>query len=122
MRPRSLLIIDNDTALTSQLAELFRLEGYAVTTASDGLETLQWLAAGEEPDLLLLDLHMEGLGGDEFSDELRAQGTPRPILLLTGDVDPRWCAKRVGAQDYLPKPFELPVLLVRVERLLHWAS
>jgi len=118
MRQFSLLIIDDDPVMTDQLAELFRLEGYAVATAIDGLDALRLLAAGAQPDLLLLDMHMQGVGGEELVAELRAQGRPPPILVITADPDPAGCAQRIGARAYFAKPFDLPVLLDRVEQLL----
>jgi len=118
MRRYSLLIIDDDLILMEQLAELFRMEGYVVATATDGLDALRLLTAGEQPDLLLMDMHMEGLGGEELATELHGLGRPFPILLITADPDPAACAARVGAQGYLAKPFDLPVLLAQVEQLL----
>jgi CheY-like chemotaxis protein len=122
MHSRLLLIVEDDDALRTQLDELFRLEGYEVVTAADGLEALQLLAADVVPDLVLMDMHMEGLGGDDLAAELRSQGAPFPLLVLTADSQAQQCAKRVGAQGYLTKPFELPDLLNVVERLLSHAT
>src|SRR5687767_5964667 len=68
---RSVLIVEDDAILRGQLAELFRMEGYGVTLAEDGLAALRLLMAGTEPDVILLDMHMEGLNGWEFGAELR---------------------------------------------------
>jgi CheY-like chemotaxis protein len=114
MRQRSLLIVDDDPVLT----ELFRLEGYGVLTAADGLDALQFLAAEVAPDLVILDMHMEGLGGADFAAELRALELRYPLLLVTADPDPAACARTVGADAWLAKPFALTHLLAAVERLL----
>jgi CheY-like chemotaxis protein len=115
---RSLLVVDDDFALTSQLTELFRHEGYLVTTAADGLDAARFLMAGEHPDLLLLDMHLEGIDGWELAAELRAMGQHIPILVITGDANPRRCAQEIGAEAYLAKPFDLVHLLGIVERLV----
>ena len=118
MLQRSLLIVEDDPALAAQLEELFRLEGYAVRTAPDGLDALRLLAADATPDLMLLDMHMEGVTGWDLGAELKAQGLHVPTLVITGDRDPRQCAGQVGAAAYLAKPFELGELLSAVEELL----
>ena len=104
--------------LTEQLTELFRLEGYGVLTAADGLEALHFLAAEVAPDLVLLDMHMPGVGGADLAAELQALDHDYPLLLVTADPDPAACAREVGADAWLAKPFELTELLEVVERLL----
>jgi CheY-like chemotaxis protein len=123
-RPRlhrrwSVLIVEDDPLLRSQLAELFRLEGFGVEVAPEGLAALQLLQAGAEPDVILLDMHLDGVDGWEFSAELhQVHRSPPPVLVITGDPDPRRCAQQVGAWGYLAKPFALGTLLHAVEHLL----
>lgn len=118
MSQRTILIIDDDDALRAQLQELFRLEGYNVLAAADGLDALRFLAAEVKPDLVLLDMHMPGVNGEELAAELQALDLHYPMLVLTADADPERCALRVGGDGYLAKPFNLPELLAAVERLL----
>jgi two-component system, chemotaxis family, chemotaxis protein CheY len=115
---RSVLIVDDDATLRDQLAELFRMEGYAVILAEDGLAALRLLVAGTEPDVILLDMHMEGLDGWDLGAELLQLQLTAPVLVITGDADPRRCAQQIGAQGYLAKPFALGTLLDAVEHLL----
>jgi two-component system, OmpR family, response regulator MprA len=117
--PRSLLIVDDDDALAGQLQELFRLEGYRVSLALDGLEALQLLASGCDAELVLMDMHMGGLDGWDLARELRALDMRIPLLVITGDADPERCARQVGATAFLAKPFDLPDLIRLVERVLY---
>jgi CheY-like chemotaxis protein len=118
MHQRLILIVDDDADLREQLVELFHLEGYEVMAVEDGLDALQLLEAGAAPDLVLLDMHMEGIDGDDFAAELRALNVHLRILVITADSHPQDCAARVGANGFLSKPFELSDLLDAVERLL----
>jgi CheY-like chemotaxis protein len=110
-RPRRILIIDDDAAVTRLLTELFAAEGSQVSTAQDGLQAMQVLsrriAEGVPPDLILLDLHMAGADGWEFHAQLDRLGISIPIVVITGDPDPQRCAEEVNAVGYLAKPFDL---------------
>src|SRR5687768_11721073 len=92
-----ILIVDDDEALLGTLRDLFRIEGYEVTTASDGLAALRLLDAGAAPEVILLDLHMEAVPGWDFATELEQQGCHSPILVMTADPDPTGWASRIGA-------------------------
>jgi response regulator NasT len=118
MAQRSILIVEDDPAVTAMLTLAFRLEGYRVVTATDGLPALQLLTAGTTPDLMLLDMHMEGLNGWGLSAELEHFRHKVPILVMTADRDPAACAEQVGAAAYLQKPLDLHELLHTVEQLL----
>jgi CheY-like chemotaxis protein len=104
--------------LLTSLEELFRLEGYSVRTATDSLEAAHLLLAGEDPDLLLLDMHLEGMDGWDLAAEIRVMERNIPICVMTADANPQRCAQEVGAIAYLPKPFDLVALLVMVEHLV----
>ena len=114
----SLLIVDDDASLTEHLAELFAMQGYRVTVADDGLDVLGLLDKGLSPDLILLDMHMEAVDGWTLASELRQLGEPIPIVVLTGDDDPRACAEQVEAQAVVAKPFDLPDLARTVDTVL----
>ena len=120
-----LLLIDDDVRLTGMVGEYLRRNGYEVDAAGS-------LAAGRERlksaqyDALLLDLMLPDGDGLDLTRELRAQpGTQRlPLLMLTARGEPldRIVGLELGADDYLPKPFEPRELLARVKALLRRAA
>lgn len=118
MQPR-LLIVEDELAMRTALADLLAAEGYRVLTANDGVSGLE-RAIAEKPDLLLLDLMMPKLDGFAVCKELRRLGHTEPILMLTakGQIEDRVQGLDVGADDYLVKPFSTDELLARVRALL----
>jgi two-component system response regulator MprA len=121
MGPR-VLIADDDRAIRDALERVLELEGYAVTTAADGLQALS-AVRGTTPDLLILDVMMPEVDGLAVCRVLRADGVRLPILMLTAkvEVDARIEGLDAGADDYLAKPFELGELLARLRALLRRA-
>ena len=95
------------------------LEGYQVDAVKDGAEVLQWMAA-ETPDLLLLDVSMPAIDGLTVTRVLRSERNRIPIMMLTArtTTGDRVAGLDAGADDYLPKPFDLDELLARVRALL----
>lgn len=114
-----LLFVDDDEALTTLLEERLAREGYAVVTATDGIQARAALAK-DRFDLLLLDVTLPGSSGFEICHNLRSQGVEIPILILTarGEVTDRVTGLKLGADDYLSKPFDVSELLARIEALL----
>ena len=114
-----ILVVDDEPALRDALESSLAFEGYEVTTASDGVEALDTIAAGR-PDLVLLDIMMPRMDGLTAVRRLRARGDNVPVLMLTARdaVGDRVTGLDVGADDYLAKPFELDELLARVRALL----
>ena len=120
-----LLLIDDDTRLTDMIGGYLRNNGFEVDTAGS-------LAAGREQlkqsqhDALLLDLMLPDGDGLDFTRELRSQARTRrlPLLMLTARGEPmdRIVGLEIGADDYLPKPFEPRELLARVKALLRRAT
>lgn len=114
---RRLLVVDDEAGTRDLLTTFFTKKGFVVTTAADGLEALGLV---EGADAVLLDMMMPGLDGLEVLRRWRAQGAAVPVVLLTAvtSTDAVVAAMQAGAQDYVTKPFSLPVLLARVQRLL----
>ncbi|XXX72285.1 response regulator transcription factor [Sorangium sp. So ce134] len=116
--PPQILVIDDDAELCELLAELLGQEGYAVESARDAISGLA--RAQEKPfTLVVLDVMLPGLNGFEVLTRLR-QSSRVPVLMLTArgeDVD-RIVGLEMGADDYLPKPFNPRELVARV-RALH---
>ncbi|MBI2705207.1 MAG: response regulator transcription factor [Actinobacteria bacterium] len=115
----TVLVVEDDRAVRESLDRALRLSGYEVTLAADGFQALD-AAAEHEPDVILLDLMMPGIGGLEVCRRMRATGNHTPILVLTARdaVADRVAGLDAGADDYLPKPFALEELLARLRALL----
>lgn len=115
---RILIVEDNDD-LAFGLRTNLEVQGYEVAIASSGPEGLE-LARALDPALIVLDLMLPGLGGIYVLRSLRAAGATMPILILTAkseEVD-KVSGLRLGADDYVTKPFGLMELMARVEALL----
>lgn len=116
MQP-DILIIDDDPAIVSTVAEILHDEGYRVRKAGNGIEGLAALAQ-QLPALILLDMRMPVLDGWGFAQALRERGVQVPFVVLTAAQDARRWAHEVGATRFLPKPFDLVELLAVVEQLV----
>jgi DNA-binding response OmpR family regulator len=116
-KPR-VLVVEDDGDIADVLRRSFRLEGYDVRVAGDGVSALDE-AIVFEPDAVVLDIGLPRLDGVEVCRRLRAEGDV-PILMLTArdGVDARVEGLDSGADDYLVKPFERQELLARVRALL----
>jgi len=115
----TILVAEDDRAVRDALVRALVLEGYAVDAASNGAEALDRVAECE-PDILLLDVSMPMVDGLTVARVLRSEQSRLPILMLTArtETSDRVAGLDAGADDYLPKPFELDELLARVRALL----
>jgi len=115
----TILVVEDDRSLREALAMNFELRGYRVLAAADG-ETGVRLAFDERPDLIVLDLMLPGLDGFEILSQLREKEIDVPVLILSarGQVSDKVNGFRLGADDYVTKPFQLPELIARVEGML----
>jgi len=112
----SILVVDDDPNILDVVSELLDMEGYQVTTATNGAEALARIEE-KTPALVLLDMRMPVLDGWGFAKEMKARGLRLPILVMTAAQNARSWAEEIGAQGYVSKPFEVPALLAAVERL-----
>ncbi len=114
-----ILVIEDELAMRTALADLLASEGYRALTAADGQRGLE-RALDEKPDLILLDIMMPKLDGFALCAELRRLAIAVPVLMLTakGQVEDRVTGLDAGADDYLVKPFSTEELLARVRALL----
>ena len=101
-----ILVVDDDVRLRDLLNRYLSEQGYNVRAATDGADMNRWLAR-ERYDLMVLDLMMPGEDGLSICRRLRGVGDKIPIIMLTakGDDVDRIVGLEVGADDYLPKPF-----------------
>jgi two-component system response regulator CpxR len=118
-----LLIIDDDMRLGEMLAEYLEPEGLHITTATTGTQGLR-AAQRETYDLIILDVMLPGLSGFEVLKQLREGGAKTPVLMLTarGDDVDRIGGLDLGADDYLPKPFNPRELLARIKAIVRRTS
>jgi two-component system alkaline phosphatase synthesis response regulator PhoP len=122
-RGETILVVEDDRSLREGLAMNFELRGYRVLTAADGEAGVR-LAFDERPDLIVLDLMLPGFDGFEILGQLREREIDVPVLILSarGQVSDKVNGFRLGADDYVTKPFQLPELIARVERMLRRRS
>jgi two-component system alkaline phosphatase synthesis response regulator PhoP len=114
-----ILLVEDEPGLVLTLSDLLSGEGYSVESAGDGVAGLK-RAAEDSFDLVVLDVMLPRKNGFDVVRDLRAQGKDIPVLMLTAKsqlVD-RVVGLKLGADDYLVKPFEPEELLARVEALL----
>ena len=121
--PHRVLIVDDDRAIRESLARALELEGYDVDVVVDGVAALA-RTRRETFDALVVDVMMPGVDGLGVCRVLRADGDRTPVLMLTARVETpdRVAGLDAGADDYLPKPFELDELLARLRALLRRAA
>ena len=114
-----ILLVEDEPGLVLTLSDLLRAEGYEIESASDGPDGLA-RATNEPIDLLILDVMLPGMSGLEVCRELRRLGKDVAVLMLTAksQLTDRVVGLKLGADDYLTKPFEPPELMARIEALL----
>src|SRR3954467_11144993 len=117
-----ILIVEDEKHLADGLAFSLKADGNKVTVFAEGEPALELLrsAAGDAVDAVILDVMLPGINGFEVASELRKAGRFLPILMLTARGRPEDVLQGFasGADDYLPKPFELKILLARIHGLL----
>lgn len=115
----SLLLVEDEPGLVLTLSDLLSADGYRVETASDGLLGLQMAERGSF-SLIILDVMLPGRSGFDICRDLRQSDIHTPILMLTarGQIVDKVLGFKLGADDYLTKPFEPLELLARVHSLL----
>ena len=114
------LVIEDNPDLAFGLRNNLEIEGYQVEVAGDGPAGLTQARAVPAPDLVILDLRLPGMDGYRVLRSLREQGASMPVLILTarGEEADKVRGFRLGADDYVTKPFGVLELLARVEALL----
>lgn len=122
----TVLIVEDDAALLRGLADNFAMEGYRVVTAADGETALAASRGGREglrPALIVLDIMLPKINGYELCRLFRAEGLEVPIIMLTakGQEEDVVLGLKLGADDYVTKPFGIRELLARAEAFLRRA-
>jgi two-component system OmpR family response regulator len=116
-----ILVVDDDRELRSLLAEYLQKQGYRVTAVADG-KAMRAAVNASRPDVIVLDVMLPGEDGFSLCRDLRAR-SEIPIIMLTarGDETDRIVGLELGADDYLPKPFNPRELLARIKSVLRRA-
>jgi two-component system copper resistance phosphate regulon response regulator CusR len=114
-----ILIVEDEVKTAESISQALTEEGYETATAYDGTTALNNLLHNAY-DLLITDIILPGISGIELCKEVRKINDTMPILMLTalGSIDDKVAGLDAGADDYLPKPFELKELFARVKALL----
>ncbi len=114
-----ILVVDDEDVLREMLGDALRLSGFEVLEAADGSKALTVLQGGKV-DLIISDVNMPGMDGYEMLSHLRAQGDETPAIMLTARRERADVTKglKLGADDYVTKPFGLEELILRVNAVL----
>ena len=117
--PRRILLVEDEPGLVLTLTDRLTREGYDVESVSDGSTALT-RASGGGFDLVLLDVMIPGMNGFDVCQALRRRGVDTPVIMLTarGQLVDRVVCLKIGADDYVTKPFETVELLARIEARL----
>ena len=116
---KTILIVDDDVCIGDMLQEVLVKEGYQTARAYSGTEALLYLS-GNRPDLILLDLMLPGLSGEELLPLI--EGIPVIVVSARSETADKVELLLSGADDYITKPFSLQVVLLRVEAVLRRAG
>jgi len=121
---RRVLLIEDNPDLAFGLRNNLEIEGYEVEVVGDGTLGLERARAEPAPDLVILDLMLPGLDGYRLLSALRDAGAATPVLILTarGEEADKVRGFRLGADDYVTKPFGVLELMARVEAILRRAT
>jgi two-component system alkaline phosphatase synthesis response regulator PhoP len=120
---KRVLLVEDEPGLVLTLTDRLRSEGYDVTSATDGPSALE-IGLAERFDVVLLDVMLPGASGFDVCRDLRQRGVTTPIIMLTarGQVVDKVLGLKIGADDYLTKPFDMLELLARIEVQLRRAA
>jgi two-component system alkaline phosphatase synthesis response regulator PhoP len=121
--PPKILLVEDEPDLVVTLADRLHAEGYVVEAVGDGQQGLE-LATSRPFDLVILDVMLPGKNGINVCRDLRQLGISVPVLMLTARSQPvdKVLALKIGADDYVTKPFDMMELLARIEALLRRAQ
>lgn len=119
----NILLVEDEARVADFIQRGLKAEGWFVSIAPDG-ETALAMTAAERFDVILLDLMLPGISGQDVCRKLRVKNDLTPVLMLTAldELDDRVAGLRMGADDYLAKPFEFDELVARIEALARRAA
>lgn len=112
------MVVEDEQAISDLICMNLQVAGYLTMTAFDGIEAERILMGREMPDLALVDIMLPGKDGFELMEVFQEHGIPVIYLTAKADVMSKVQGLRLGAEDYIVKPFEILELLVRIEKVL----
>jgi DNA-binding response OmpR family regulator len=117
--PVHILVVEDEQAIRTALVDFLEFHGFRVTPACDGLQARQCVERNRF-DLILLDLMLPGIGGEQLCSQWRTGGVQTPIIMVTakGQEKDRIQGLDLGADDYITKPFSLEEMLARIRAVL----
>jgi len=120
MSKRSILVVDDDQSVRSYLSDLLSSCGYTVECAESGDQAVARLSAGYVPSLIVLDIVMPGINGIEVLENVKRINAAIPVIILSAGGQTKTVveAMKVGASDFLVKPFEEQELELAIENVL----
>lgn len=118
-RQMRILIVEDEEAIREGLIDVLVFHGYATDSAATGPDGLEKALTGKF-DLILLDIMLPGIDGYEICDRIRAEDRSQPIIMLTAKTSDEEIVQglKLGADDYVPKPFSIQQLVLRIEAVL----
>jgi len=122
--PETILIVDDDRGIRYSLKRMFEEKGLHTITARNGREALQLLEEGLSPDLALIDIVMPGLSGLDLLEAMKEK-YPRLVVIMAtahGTTERAIQAMKLGAYDYIQKPFDIPTMWKTVQKALEAAK
>ena len=114
--PQNVLVVDDQPEIRNLMVEILKKRGYQVSTASDGHDALTQFSLAR-PDLVITDLTMPGLNGYQLCRIIRRISSV-PVLVMSAQMGTEDMAYRMGADAFIPKPFDLEDLWAEIEELL----
>lgn len=116
-KSKKVILADDDAGILDAVGMMLELEGFDVTTTLDGNEIF---STGFTPDLYILDIWMSGSDGRDLCKKLKATPATHhiPVMLISASNDLQRSASDAGADDFLPKPFDMELLVTKINRLL----
>lgn len=123
MSKGQILVVDDEFGIRTLLSEVLNIAGYQVTTAADGLDALNQIRKNKF-DLILLDVNLPKVDGFAILEKIRASAPTQPIIMISArtEKDDVTHGLRLGADDYIRKPFSVEELVLRVENRLRRTS
>ena len=114
-----ILVVEDEEAIRSGLIDVLVFHGYEVDSSATGPDGLEKALTGKF-DLILLDIMLPGMDGYEICDRIRAEDRQQPIIMLTAKTSDEEIIHglKLGADDYVPKPFSIQQLMLRIEAVL----
>lgn len=114
-----ILVVDDEAAITDLITEVLSIAGYQVTTSSDGLDALNHIRRSKF-ELILLDVNLPKVDGFAVLEKIREAAPTQPIIMISARIEKDDVTRglRLGADDYVRKPFSVEELVLRIENLL----